>query len=263
LKYCEKEFNLSNVNIDNGNDKDINDYLKLINDIVSKKDTNLSDKLIKRLINLLKMFNKYNSPDIIKKRDELKNKIIKELYDCYNIKSKVKGRKKKLKNLSPSDYKGEFSGVIEINVYDGKNYLMEWITKKGKTVVVDDLLNNINKISMDLYNRFKKDVESILLRRYNINYDRASARDLDKHNKILSDVILSEFSPNTLMMYNELKNKFQNIDIDKISNIKRFERFNDEYPLMKEIKNIIYDNTLNDREKQLGVEKLILDYEMN
>jgi hypothetical protein len=263
LKYCEKEFNLSNVDIDNGNDDNINDYLNLINGIVSKKDTKLSDKVLKRLINFLKLFNKYNSHDIFKKRDELKNKIIKELYDCSNINSKVKGRKKLIKNLSPSDYRGEFSGVIESNIYDGKIYLMDWITKKGKTDVVDVLLNNINKISMDLYKRFKKDVESILLRRYNINYERQSAREIDKHNKILFDEILSEFSPNTLKMYSELKNKFQNIDIDKISNIKRFERFNDEYPLMKEIKNIINDNTFNDKEKQLGIEKLTLDYEMN
>ena len=38
---------------------------------------------------------------------------------------------------------------------------------------------------------------------------------------------------------------------------------NDEFFLMKEIKNIINNNTLNDREKQLGIEILILDYEMN
>ena len=140
---------------------------------------------------------------------------------------------------------------------------MEWITQKGKTDVVDELSNNINNISLDLYKRFKKDVEIILLRRYNINYERPSARELDKHNKILFEDILSDFSPNTLKMYSELKNKFQNINIDKISNIKRFERFNDEFPLMKEIKFIIKDKFLNEREKQLGIEKLTLDYEMN
>ena len=82
MKYCEKEFYLSNEINDNSYDNEINDFLKRVNDIVRFKDTYLSDKVLNRLINLLKLFNKYRSPCIDIKRDYLKNNIIKELKEC-------------------------------------------------------------------------------------------------------------------------------------------------------------------------------------
>ena len=63
---------------------------------------------------------------------------------------------------------------------------------------------------MDLYEKFKYDVESILLKKYNINYDREWQREGNKHNKILFDEILNDFSPNTLKVFTELKNKYHN-----------------------------------------------------
>jgi len=46
----------------------------------------------------------------------IKESIIKELLEVSKLVNKVKGRKQRLKSMNASDYKGEFSVIIDINV---------------------------------------------------------------------------------------------------------------------------------------------------
>jgi len=54
----------------------------------------------------------------------IKESIIKELLEVSKLVNKVKGRKQRLKSMNASDYKGEFSVIIDINVnkMKRKNY---------------------------------------------------------------------------------------------------------------------------------------------
>jgi hypothetical protein len=105
-------------------EKDIEIFLDIINEIVRKKNTRLSDKVLNKLINILKIINKINISELKGKMEVVKDEIIEQLNLCCKLDTKVKGRKKKVKALSPSDYRGEFSEVIELNVHKVRELLI-------------------------------------------------------------------------------------------------------------------------------------------
>lgn len=243
-------------------------FIERINEIVKKKNVLLSNKVLNRLQRILKISNNiiefakdFVTKDFKKEIDKFKECIIKELLESSKLVNKVKGRKNRLKAMNASDYKGEFSIVIDINVHKIKTEVIKWLMSKDKELL-SKLLSDMNKMREVLFDDYKENVEGILLESYPLNYNIRSMKSVVNKKESESLYFLHKFNAENIRKIDELNRTIKSWGDEKLL-INKIEKYNINEPLMKLIRTIINNSMLGNREKQIGIEKLCLEYDLN
>jgi hypothetical protein len=127
---------------------------------------------------------------------------------------------------------------------------------------LDVLLEKINEIINSIKNSYDNILEELIFKDYKLRYDANSFKEVIKRKKDLFNKLSSEVSEKNYNNLEEILKRINNVDYNEMNNIKKIERFNDEFPLFIEINNIINDNNLSDRDKQMAIESLSLNYDI-
>jgi hypothetical protein len=269
LLECEKEFNNNIIMNENDKDIELDNILNEIDKIVSSKNTKLSKKVLNYFINVFSIYIKIDS--LKSDRVILINNLFKTLLEDQNLTTKIKGRKKKVKPLSGSDYKGEFS--ITLNTYSSliKTNILDWVMKNYKDDI-NKLLINMDVLRNELFKGYEIDVSKLILKDYSLKYGSESMKYVEDKKSKEYERLLSEFSFDKVININKLLDHINNYKLSLVNSftdddnnnvIKKIDKFKIEDPLMKNINSIINNNLLSNRDKQIGIENLCLDYDLN
>ena len=255
-------------------DAELLDYLNIVNKIVISVNTKLSNNVYNRLIRVLKTCRyivflssssagKPDKSDFNNNINKIQGDIIKDLTDASLIKTKQKGRKKREKVLTPSDYRGEFSVILNSHVEEMKKLIINWVINTVNKKEGGNFLENLDQLKNFLYKEYLDNTGKLLISDYKLKYYNESLKGVKLHNQNYYDDTLNEFSPNNVAMFNELINTYSSINMNDISNIKKIEKYDLDQPLMKALSDIINNPEIDGERKQIGIEKLCLEYDLN
>ena len=267
----KKEFKKYVNNLDNNfildsySLNEYNKYLEDINTIVLSKCNGLSKDVENKLKHCLKLTYEFKHMDNMdKKRLNMISNIITDLKEESKTEIIIKGRKKRSKKPNPSYFRGRFSVCIISEVRNLNeimlNTIMRICNKKFHDLVIDmNLFTNI------LLNNYKCNIKE-LIKFYPLNYNKPSMDGVVIIKNELNERLLNLFGPENVSKLELLIKTINENDINKIGTTdlqNRLDKYNVDGPLMEKIKMILDVKNQDNYTKQIAIEKISLEYDLN
>jgi len=224
------------------------------------------------LIKIIIISTKITGLEIEREINAMKERILLELQLDAKIENVKTGKKGRLKKPSPSKYKGYFSVTILSNIESFKEKLIKF--------VLTNLHSNFYPIISDmivlkdvLLKNYKFNINELILTKYNLNYEKPTMGKVIERKISEGRKLLASFSPENITQLETViniikKNNVINPNLDENQNQglfinRRMEKFKIEGALMVKISEIIKEPSLNSYTKQLAIEKITLEYDLN
>ena len=215
----------------------------------------------------------YRIKELEKDRNIMIERIVEGLGNDAKIDTVKKGRKGKIKKAAPSDYKGYFTVTILSCVEDFRTKLLKLVLQNQNSNFYQ-ILKDLSKLKEVLLQNYNFNINELILKQYNLNYDNPSMVTVINRPNDESRRLLKSFGADKITkletLINILKNrndsKYHNLVDDKGLSIgldRRMEKFNIEGPLMEKINTIIQDSIMDNHTKQIGIENVALEYDLN
>ena len=249
---------------------EINNYMNEINSIIQSKKVDIASKVKNKLIRFLRVSN--NIKGLENDRKEMTESILAGLRKDVKIETVEKGRKGRIKKAAPSDYKGYFSVTILSSIESFRDKLIKFVLNNLHSNFYE-IINDMNVLKEVLLKNYKININELILKTYKLNYEKPSMGKVINRKIMEGRKLLESFGPEKITqletVINIIKgNKNNVINHNHVDNQgliinRRMEKFKIEGPLMEKIDQIIQESTINSYTKQIAIEKVALEYDLN
>jgi hypothetical protein len=194
--------------------------------------------------------------------------------EVLRIENVVRGRRGRLKKASKSNIKGYFIITISTNTDMLRTALINFILQSNNTSFIE-IIKEMKGINQILRKNFKINVKELYLKNYNFNYKNESFRNVLERKESEANKILATFNQDKIVQLESIVNLIKENNrledgknLQAQNNVKVFygtnknERFMVEGALMSKINLILSDSSLDANSKQVGIEKLCLEYDL-
>jgi DNA-dependent RNA polymerase len=216
-----------------------------------------------------------NDEELIRKMERRYAKMLKDIEAVFNTKTKVHGRKKRVKDRSPSDYKSDVSVIIISARYDNQEEMLNWLKNNIQQpyqeleIGLSSMLESIKILYQDNLNRLFKDHPLLDYSRESmkgvvkgknskkIGTGRQERKVSGNSGKInISSVKDVHLMLGTIDLYKEDLSKLEGKRLSKLDGMSNTN-------LYSMLLYIIDNPNLSLEEKQLIIEKTCLEYDMS
>jgi len=254
----------NNFILDSNSLIEYNGYLEDINSIVLSKCNGLSIAVENKLKHCLKLTYEFNIDNIDKHRSNMISNIITNLKEEAKTDSIIRGRRGRSKNPNPSYFRGRFSVCIISEVRKLNEIMLNTIMNICNSTFYT-LVEDMHLFTDILLNNYKYNIKQ-LIKNYPLNYNKPSMEGVLMIKNELNERLLNLFGAENVSKLELLINTINENDINKIgcSDLQtRLDKYNVEGPLMEKIKMILDVKNQDNYTKQIAIEKISLEYDLN
>ena len=255
FKACEDEFK---KNVEKQNKK-VSSYIRQIEKKIKENKIKIDQNYLKELERVLKQSYKIEDSEF---NEILNIKTEEIMVNIINIPlTEGKFRKKKAEILRAKHNNKEYETRIMMGIEKLKKINLAFIMNKYDKNIRQILLD-LDDLNIMLKKEYEKIVTEILYKEYPLNYQNESMKSLFAKKESVTKEMLREYNVANVQKLEVLSEILKSKNATELL-VKKVEKFKVDEPLMTNIYEILHNEKLENREKQIGIEKVCLEYDLN